>query len=59
MPNHIIRQAENAVTRPLGHCGETFGLGLVFEGVAGEIDAYKDSLAITGKMIAAVDLPDR
>ena len=39
MPDYVIRQPDDFIPRPLGHFGESFRLGLVFEGVAGEIDA--------------------
>lgn len=40
MPHDIIRQPDDLKTRPDGHPREPFRLGLVFEGVAGEIDAW-------------------
>jgi len=40
MPNDVIREADDLVSGSPGHLGETFRLGLVFEGVAGEIDAF-------------------
>ena len=39
MPDHVIGKTEDAVARPLGHFGKAFCFGLVFEGVAGEVDA--------------------
>jgi hypothetical protein len=40
MPNNVVGEAVDAVTRTLGHLGKTFGLGLVLEGVAGEVDPW-------------------
>lgn len=39
MPNHVVGQANNAITGTLGHLGEALGFGLVLKGVAGEVDA--------------------
>ena len=39
MPHDVVGQAKNLVPSPLRHLRETFGLGLVFEGVAGEVNA--------------------
>lgn len=41
VPDNIVGQTKDFVSRPLGHFGETFGLGLVLEGVTREVDAYK------------------
>lgn len=42
MPDNVIRQAVNTISRPLCHLRKSFRLGLVFKGVAGEIDAWWD-----------------
>lgn len=39
MPNDVIRQTYDFVTRSLGHLREAFGLGLVLERICREIDA--------------------
>jgi hypothetical protein len=38
MPDDIVRQAIDAIAGSLGHFREALCFGLVFEGVAGEID---------------------
>jgi len=43
MPHDVVGQAVDAVPGPLGHLGKAFGLGLVFERITGEIDAYGTS----------------
>lgn len=40
MPDDIIRQSVHLVSSALGHLRETLGFSLVFERVAGEVDAY-------------------
>lgn len=40
MPDHVIGQAEDLVSCPLGHFGEAFRFGLILERVAGEIDSW-------------------
>lgn len=39
MPHHIIRQAPHPIAGSLRHGRETLGIGLVFKGIAREIDA--------------------
>ncbi len=39
VPDHVIGQAEDLVSCPLGHLGEAFRFGLVLECVAGEVDS--------------------
>jgi hypothetical protein len=39
MPDNIIWQPVNAVASSFGHFGESFGLGLVLEGIARKVDA--------------------
>lgn len=39
VPDNIVGQSKDAVSRALGHLGETFRLGLVLECVCGEVDA--------------------
>lgn len=39
VPYNIVGEAVNFVACSLGHFGEPFGLGLILEGVAGEVDA--------------------
>lgn len=38
VPDNVVWKAEDAVARAPRHLGETFGLGLVLEGVAWEVD---------------------
>lgn len=45
VPHNIIRQTVHAVTSSLGHFREALRLGLVLEGVAGEVDTF-DPLAL-------------
>lgn len=40
MPDDVVREAVYFVTGSLGHLREAFGLGLVLERIAGEIDAW-------------------
>ena len=44
MPDDVIGEAIDAVAGALGHFREALRLGLVFEGVAGEVDAYVRTL---------------
>jgi hypothetical protein len=44
MPYDIVRQTNDFVTSSLGHFGKAFRLGLVFESVAREIDAFRSIL---------------
>lgn len=39
MPDNVIGKANDLVACSLGHLGESFGLSLIFEGVAWEVDA--------------------
>jgi hypothetical protein len=39
VPDNIVWQTIDAVASPLGHLGKALGLGLVFKGVAGKVDA--------------------
>ena len=39
MPDNVVRQAIDAVTSALSHFGKALCFGLVFKGVAGEVDA--------------------
>ena len=40
MPNDIIRQADDLIPRPVGHGRKALRIGLVLEGVAGEVYTY-------------------
>lgn len=39
MPHDVVGEADDLEACPLGHLGEALCLRLVFEGVAGEVDA--------------------
>lgn len=39
MPDNVVGQTIDAIAGALGHFGEAFGLGLVLESVAWEVDA--------------------
>ena len=39
VPDDVVGQAKDAVAGPLGHLRKAFGVGLVLEGVSGEVDA--------------------
>jgi len=39
MPNDVVGQADDLVTRPLGHLSEAFGFRLVFKGIGGEVNS--------------------
>ena len=41
VPDDVVLEPVDAIAGALGHLGEAFGLGLVFECVTGEIDAYE------------------
>ena len=57
MPDNIVGQTVDLVACAPGHLGETFGLGLVFEGVGGEVDAYwKDT--VSGNSLESQNLQD-
>ena len=43
VPDNVAGQADDLVSGPLGHPREALGLGLVLEGVAGEVDAWRSS----------------
>lgn len=45
VPDNVVGETNDLVTGALGHLGETLGLGLVLESVAGEVDAYGCLLA--------------
>jgi len=53
MPNNVIRQAKDAVTGAPRHLGEAFCLGLVLEGVAGEIYAGAVDICLDDDVDAA------
>lgn len=38
MPDHVVGQSNDLIPGALGHLGESLGLGLVLEGVCGEVD---------------------
>lgn len=38
MPNHVVGKTKNLVPSALGHAGEPFRFGLVFESIGGEVD---------------------
>ena len=40
VPDDVARQADDLVPSLLGHSREAFRLGLVLEGVTGEVDPY-------------------
>lgn len=40
VPDDVVGKTNDLVAGALGHLGETFGLGLVLESVAREVDAY-------------------
>jgi len=39
MPHNVVRKSVNAISGSLGHLGEAFGLGLIFERIAREVNA--------------------
>ena len=39
VPDHVVRETVDAVARSFRHLREALCFGLVFEGVAGEVDA--------------------
>ena len=39
VPDNVVWKTVNAVASSFGHFSEAFGFRLVFEGVAGEVDA--------------------
>lgn len=41
MPNDVVGETDDLVIGCVGHFGETFRLGLIFEGVAGEVDSFR------------------
>lgn len=41
VPDHVVGQTDNLVAGALGHLGESLGLGLVLEGIRGEVDTYR------------------
>ena len=40
MPDYVIWQPYNLIASPVGHCSEAFRIGLVFESITREVDAY-------------------
>lgn len=47
MPDDVVWQADDLVSGPLSHFGEAFCFGLIFEGVAGEVDTYHQTSVCT------------
>ena len=46
MPDNVVGETNNPISSALGHLGEAFCFGLIFEGVGREVDAFK-SLLVT------------
>jgi hypothetical protein len=42
VPDDVVGETDDLVAGSFGHLGETFCLGLIFERVAGEIDAWRE-----------------
>ena len=51
MPNDIIRQANDLIPSPVGHGRKAFRIGLVLEGIAGEIYTYIKTVRATQLLI--------
>ena len=55
MPNDIIRQANDLISSAVGHGSKTLGIGLVLEGVAGEIYTYIKAIRVEWPRIKGKD----
>lgn len=54
MPYDIVREAVHLVASSLGHLRKSFGLGLVLEGIAREVDAWRTKSAAVAKIAERV-----
>lgn len=48
VPDDVVGKPNHLIACPLGHLGESFGFGLIFERIAWKVDAYAvKSVSIT------------
>ena len=58
VPDDVVRQSHDLVPGSLGHLGEALRLGLVLEGIAGEVDASRRVSASAGALVIPTYLID-